>query len=823
MKHKISFIFYLLTFILFSSCTKSLPDDVAQLISEVEAEVQPTPAIEVKNITFSPDDKYFTIATRTLHDIGPFNLIDTSRVRILVKESANGVPQHSMLPHLIAVRNAEAENIAASDIKMQVIVDLTLPQSSIDAQRTAIGEILTGFSHNNLFLSFMSGDSVTQTVPATPYVLNNYFREQPGNKRLYRSILQKQHEMLERKAPWDYASQMLLVVFSDQEVYLSNNIPIDPDHFALQQQLLQQSADSTGNLACYYVSFATQSGGAPLAAGAPATDIAAGSDDASPSVPVLQAFCQHTHGLYLPSFKWVDIKNSITLRSDLDNADYEFRFENPDFKVYRGSRYTLTLDFIDRQTDSLIASTSIPFRKGSIYKPVIVHGHSIGYVLLLGGIIGLFIIFLCYIILQYIVPFVRYRRFVSHNVITYTGPLMSAQNKVVAQSCYLCKAPFQEGDSIVVKCQHTMHKSCWDENDYHCPEYPKQCPEGSHYYDSQHPHSPRNAPFHLPWLITAIAATTIAWMVFLLLMHFTSSNHLERLISFLQLTSEATSSAPVSTSVNDFSEHEKGLPVFGLTIASILTIALSTLTLYRRNIRHKVCSIFLRAFTAGFISMLFYFIIGVIEAVFQMDSYFFLLEWIPWTLTALAIFYASTTFISSPQHSSSFAFRHSPTLTIIFVVVVAFLSMFVWTFFIIGSRFDFRILLLFSYLIFALGLVICIASPIPSSNLYFLRVEGPVKTIEVALYKWFRANPRYTVTIGKSVNASLQMTWDITSEIPPIQAKITMKQNGIYLEAEEDGIQLPSGRLQAGKRIHLYQNSQFQIGKTTFTYIEKDK
>ena len=55
--------------------------------------------------------------------------------------------------------------------------------------------------------------------------------------------------------------------------------------------------------------------------------------------------------------------------------------------------------------------------------------------------------------------------------------------------------PFETGEKIVVKCGHTMHKTCWDENEYHCPEYSDRCEHGTHYYNRQNLTDSRNASF----------------------------------------------------------------------------------------------------------------------------------------------------------------------------------------------------------------------------------------------------------------------------------------------------------------------------------------
>ena len=142
--------------------------------------------------------------------------------------------------------------------------------------------------------------------------------------------------------------------------------------------------------------------------------------------------------------------------------------------------------------------------------------------------------------------------------------------------------------------------------------------------------------------------------------------------------------------------------------------------------------------------------------------------------------------------------------------------------FVLGSHLDFRVLLLFTYFIFSIGLALCIAEPVSKSGRYFLRVEGPIKTMEIALYKWFDAAPHQSVTIGKSVNCNLQMSWDLNGNIAPLQAEIKTDGIAIFLHVVEEGVELPGKQLVAGKSVQLYHQSQFRIGQTTFTYIEKD-
>jgi predicted component of type VI protein secretion system len=110
----------------------------------------------------------------------------------------------------------------------------------------------------------------------------------------------------------------------------------------------------------------------------------------------------------------------------------------------------------------------------------------------------------------------------------------------------------------------------------------------------------------------------------------------------------------------------------------------------------------------------------------------------------------------------------------------------------------------------------------PKSERYFLNVKGAMKEMDIAIFKWFLNDPAQVVTIGKSIDCSLQMSWDIKGQVAPVQCEIRMVGDALRLTALEDGVIVGEKALSVGKGIWLYHNTTFQIGDTTFTYIERD-
>lgn len=745
---------------------------LSQLISPKQEKMKAT------EISFSPDYKTFTLTVDILQDIGPYELTDTSKVRTEVVETLEGIKLSNLTtPKLIKTKNIESECVQKQDIRLLLLVDLSLPQSDLDAIRSSAKEIKTVFKHDNLFVAFMDSTTLSPTMKLTDYVLDKYFQKSHCNYvRLYRSILQKDDEMRQNEGYWQDAQKKVLIIFSNAKVYHDDSDePIDPEHYRLQEQLASSGTATTDTtFYTYFVNLKHQQ------------DTFDEDED-----NVFLLYCNNNGGTIVKNFHWASFKNDLFNNLHSKTSDYVFSFENPDFKVYRGDNTKLTLKFYDAQTDSLIVSVSTLTVLGELFNPIIVHGHSILFVLLQGLFFGVILLLLLYFVLQIIVPFIKYRIFLHKYVISYTGQNMSFGNKAVAESCYLCKAPFEAGDNIVVKCEHTMHKSCWDENGYHCPEYSDRCKHGSHYFHKENLLDSRNAPFYLKWLIVAIVAATLSWLFFTF-----SLPHIH----------------PYSLSnIHPFAQPSQ----LGLLLGFFLTFGISTLTLRPGKDIHAFGRILLRSILVAVACCISFILVNLILYLFDIKHFTFLLNWIPWTASGLIIAFFS--------HSHIHSFTHSRRFVLLIGILLGFLSMYAWKIFFHYLELDSRVLLLISFCIFSVGLVACMATITTGSERFFLKIQGATKTTDIALYKWFRNNQGKAVTLGKSVDCSLQLSWDIQSEIAPIQAEIRIIKQMPYLIPLEPGVFIHAKPAHVNKKIRLYHGKSFTIGKTTFTYIEKDR
>ena len=764
-------------------------DDPTALFESADTQKGPGAAATQKKmvankVEFSPDHKYFSVWTGVLSDIGPYPLTDTSVVRIEVEAYNNGVKcTRREVPTLINAVNTERDNVKALGAKFLLLVDLSLPQEQVDAQLEAVKEMLTVLDQENLYVAFMADDTVSPSRPVSDYMLQLYFQNASGKKLLYRSIQDKIQELLAGQEPWDGARQLKLIVFSDGAVYDQENQPLDSDHFKIENTLLHLVPPHQEDLGIFYVNFGKE----------------ADASDDSESENVLSSICESSGGAYFPSFNWTLLETAMLGNEIRSVASNRFDFVNPDGKVYRGDEHEVELLFYTVKDNRLIASVSACSNEGSFFKPIIVNGASLVEVILEGLGAALFLLLAIYLVFMFLVPFIRYRIFLKKYVIRYTGKKMAVGDIAVAESCYLCKAPFEEGDEVVVKCEHTMHKSCWDENEYHCPEYGRHCKHGSHFYDKNHLTDKRNAPYYLSWLIMAVCCGTLAWLAFSVYSDQVHKHILEIILPSGRLAGEMLNA------------HMNPLPSYGFMVAFFLTLGVSWLS-FHRHVWTEYIEMFLRALAAGIISAILYLLVSLACIALRLESAAFFINLIPWTLSSFVIAYLGT-------HGSFIRLKRSIVLLAVGISVV---SMFLWSMLYMQIGVDFRVLLLYTTLIYMVGMALAIASVAPRSEHYVLHVQGAVKSMDIALYKWFRANPNAVVSFGRSVDCSLQLSWDLQGNVAPVHAQITMQKGKLLLNALEDGVLYAGKPLKVEKTVKLRNGSVFQIGQTIFTYQEKD-
>jgi hypothetical protein len=780
----------------------------AEIQDTISKESQENVNLEILSITFDDDYKKFDIEIKMKEGTSYSLLEDFDQIQVKVKEYNHEMKElvEKAQPYLIEIERVKSKMIDDLGMKALVLVDLTLDEILIDKQKKSIEKLKSLFSKDNLYVAFMKDNTVSESYLATEYVIENYFQPNRNTKQLYRSIASKIDELKGRKSPYFSSvvqdtiwktiptSKKILIVFSDGQTYM-DNMPIDPDHFELQRRLMMKEKEAD-KFPIYYVNFQEQSED-PL-------------DVVNEAETFVSLMCKQTGGSYYSVFNWLALSKVIIEEQLVDCADFKIKMQNPNHKIFRGDKRWLSVDF--SVGDSVLFYGKKSYSLGHHYHPIIINGHTTGRIVVLGCFLTFCLLIFIYTVFQFIVPAVRYMFFKKRYVVKYTGKNMAIHDIQVEEVCYYCKAPFEEGDEIVVKCEHAMHKSCWDENEYKCPEYGRKCQHGSHYYNQHKIYDLRNASFYMNWILAGTIAGISSWICFLLNRIHIGYDYLVHFI-FNLFNVDIQSNEAIEL-FGKYKEELSYTPFYGLYVCFFLTLFLSALSSHGNWWWKRIAFVLIKAVLAGVGGYLSFVVIAIVSLALDLSLDFLLIDWIPWILNGFIIAYL----VSYQTEIKLYNALKGATIT-------AFLgigTMYLWEY-THDAQMDMRNFLLMSIIVYCIGLAVTMAVNSPQSERYFLRVEGAIKTMDIAIYKWMNTqfyNRR--VTIGRSVDCNLQVTWDINSDIAPIQAEVVSDRGNLYLIALETGVVMNKKPVNLEKKIRLYHGDKFTIGQTIFTYIEKD-
>ena len=167
-----------------------------------------------------------------------------------------------------------------------------------------------------------------------------------------------------------------------------------------------------------------------------------------------------------------------------------------------------------------------------------------------------------------------------------------------------------------------MHKSCWDENMYKCPEYGRRCTTGKHYYNHKNLFDSRNSPYYLKWLIAGTLAGLVAWFFFTLgIFHsdLTVINGVYNSVSQVDPLRDLVFSLHKNKSVSVFAA-----PYFGLFMCFCLTFALSLFSSHGKWWWKRSAVVLTKALVAGICGYITYLLVVLALLAFNLKSYYYM-------------------------------------------------------------------------------------------------------------------------------------------------------------------------------------------------------
>ena len=726
-----------------------------------------------------------------------------------------GITGQDLPPTVDSVIDIRQKKVISNQISMLFLVDRSgsISQDVLEEQYAQICHIIDVLPTTKIYLSFMD-NTVTTSRLATkdnmPIIFKDEFTVKEGtDKYLYKAIMAKMEELsgsigshyteVPHNPELQDSTQKMLFVFTDGRVTDENdNFLGEGDDFFKWKIEIMQLSKKQANAEIPYVPIHCIYIGDPAAT----ANIKEEMEALCASAPSKDDLKGKFHTL----FDVAQLQETLMGTIDSIAADYRLVLLNPAGKTYDGSQRSLFVTLQDNAT--VLAQGRADYTFGNQHVPIVVasaeEGDSNGHTILTGLLYGLIFILLAYLILQYLIPWIQYKIFCKKYIVQYR---QGSSSPVEQQHCYHCKEPFQNGDKIVVKCEHVVHLECWEENRNRCPEYGiHNCSKGIHYYNKERLSDPRNAPYFVMWLVYGLMAGLVSW--FFMRLFYSETLFSSMITGLVGMLRPADAMQGFSTVA--FVSKIQSMLLCGILLGFFITLFFSYQIEFRKKNLKIWCVMLLRALVGGVVGFIAFLLGAVVIILLGKDTNCIYTDWIPWALFAIGI--AFTLSFKTDINLKSALLGGLVSVLISFMVLYM-------------ATFAKEMLSMFSYMIYAAGFGIAIAVVHFVSEKYFLRISGPVKERDIAIYKWMSVTGGFNrVTIGRSIDCILEMNWDDAVNIADKQVEIYLENDRPYCKALSDGTRLPSGQeLRTGQTILLKHGTEFTVGNTLFTYIEKDK
>lgn len=476
--------------------------------------------------------------------------------------------------------------------------------------------------------------------------------------------------------------------------------------------------------------------------------------------------------------------------------DYELTLVNHKGKIYQGKKHNTALT-ISKKNKTITGQTYYVI--GTLITPVKSGTKNSLMQLIFGIILGVILMIISYLCMQIIVPYIRFKSENFNN--RYVRRYTFEQDTII--KCHYCLNEIRDGEEIVTKCHHTVHKHCWIENGCKCTDYGRNCKTGKQYlFDTTRPFGVNNRPYFTKFAMYGMGGALLSWIIFRLIYLFDDAPFSALIGKLLPLFAN-----PTEPLLSAFYPKTGALLLISLLLGFILVLIFSFLNKFRQRKKDTLPIILLRSIAGAlfaFISALTGVVVCMISNAYPTNI---LVDWIPWLL-----------------------------LGSILGIVLLFRTNTVWKQIIPGGILSglvcFVILLtgawlglyavIAALLFFGAGIGISFISSRHVIHKYFLRYKGH-KEEKIAIHKWMSvAGGSNDVSIGKSIHSTIQMNWDTNPSIKDIHVKLYFdKKNRLpCMKILANDVTYNGVFAKINDELLLKNGARFTIGNTEFEYIE---
>ena len=730
-----------------------------------------------------------------------FNIIDNSiddKVlwSELTKENIEVVSDNKSMTVKDVTRLTSQKGSIPDNILVMLLVDRSIRSDDMENVHQAVGNFVTALPENTVYISFFD-EQLRNSKRITSENFNDFqdeFTVTSNYKYLFDAALKKFQELCGEKG-LTTDQQLIerienpdvkkyLVLLTDGRIDENNALTaFNVQKFSDYVQTWDKDATNNNRVEIHAIRFGDAR------------------SDVDQTLSYLCVDLRNTNvkgGLYIAEPEAFIAKLMVT---DKTHPDYELTIANPKGEIGYGAGKDLKIHI---NANGKTADGQTEYAIGTLLKPVKSGVDNHWRLLWMGALFSIALMIITFFVLYIFIPFLKvYLSDFEKKYVRY----YSFDNDSVLQ-CHYCKNEILDGDEIVVKCKHTVHKHCWVENGCKCADYGENCKNGKQlFFDSRKLLHKDNRIFYADFALWGMVGGFISWLIYHLITYWFPYPFEAFTASLLAKFYPGYGEYPVVFMRLALMLKTGSILLAGLLSGFILTFVI----LYRNKYREKRFSamkVILKSMLGALLGGVS-FLLGTILVIYcKAGVNTVLVEWAPWAL-------AGCVWGLCLSLRTNAVMLHT-MLGGLIAGLVGFFALFLGKFF--GAY-----AVMFSFM--ALGAVLGIAfiSARRTINKYYLTFRQGNVLAKVAIHKWMSAaGGSRDVTIGKSKDCTICMDWDTHNSVRDVNVSLYVdkKDKTPVLKVIDDYILHNRVVARKNEEFVLKHGVKFKIGNTEFRYIE---
>lgn len=413
-----------------------------------------------------------------------------------------------------------------------------------------------------------------------------------------------------------------------------------------------------------------------------------------------------------------------------------------------------------------------------------------------------------FLIMKIVVPYIRFLSFKSKYYKKYQ-PEENVQRRI----CHYCKQDLKPGQIIVTKCNHWMHKHCWEENGYKCAEFGQNCKTGIQDHIEWKELFKMSSLKECSQTIAGVFAGLISWIIYEICGRGGFMGISKFIVGLVFNETDAQASL-----IQDCVMRTSSFLMIGLLLGFFISFVFR----YKDDIRNKDWKIWLKIIGLSIITGA----IGMLAFAIGADLFCLILSWtgktyIPWycslpayILFSISVSLALTIKSSIPVKSALIGGTVSAFIGFLVLYFTKFTS----------GRYEWLNMLL-DFIIYGGGLGASLITVRMLAEKYFLVIQNGVKAGQrIPIHKWMNATGGGNkVSIGMTGECEIQMNWEKSNKVAKEHAQLFIdhEKNLPVIKPMATGVLYNSrAQLPVNRTAILSNGDTFKIGDTVFKYEE---